>query len=224
MSSPGCRRVPPDAFSARDPVPPVPRCTLTGQPTARRALSTHPRPPHARSTCTYQPNPAELPRTGSGLLPFSFLPFYYLLALYLRLTSKLRALCTRPSVRAELPRAVSLLLAWEGALVAGVCLAALGHVALTAYAMERHDERVRWMGGGRGPGTGKEGRARRAGCVTGGLLPLRGSGGTEGSRPKARGMATGGDWGCTKVGVGAQAAWLAGGLCLAAAGCRVWPP
>lgn len=45
--------------------------------------------------------------------------------------------------RTELPRAVSLLLAWEGALVAGVCLAALGHVALTAYAMERHDERVR---------------------------------------------------------------------------------
>ncbi|GLC37351.1 hypothetical protein PLESTM_000574400 [Pleodorina starrii] len=43
----------------------------------------------------------------------------------------------------ELPRAVSLLLAWEGAIVAGAFLAAIAHVAAGAYIMERFDERTR---------------------------------------------------------------------------------
>ncbi len=60
---------------------------------------------------------------------------------------------------------MSLLLAWEGALVAGVFVAALGHVALTAYAMERHDERVRW-----GSGWEEDGRAGGGGRVTRGAL------------------------------------------------------
>lgn len=44
----------------------------------------------------------------------------------------------------ELPRYASLLLAWEGALLAGLFLAAIGHVAVGIYMTERFDERVRW--------------------------------------------------------------------------------
>ncbi|GFR42069.1 hypothetical protein Agub_g2890, partial [Astrephomene gubernaculifera] len=43
----------------------------------------------------------------------------------------------------ELPRVVSFLLAWEGALVAGAFLTAIAHVAASAYMMERFDERTR---------------------------------------------------------------------------------
>ncbi|GIL58644.1 hypothetical protein Vafri_13648 [Volvox africanus] len=43
----------------------------------------------------------------------------------------------------ELPRAASLLLAWEGAIVAGAFLVAIAHVAAGAYMMERFDERTR---------------------------------------------------------------------------------
>ncbi|GLI59620.1 hypothetical protein VaNZ11_001485 [Volvox africanus] len=43
----------------------------------------------------------------------------------------------------ELPRAASLLLAWEGAIVAGAFLVAIAHVAASAYMMERFDERTR---------------------------------------------------------------------------------
>ncbi len=44
---------------------------------------------------------------------------------------------------AELPRVVSVLLAWEGAIVAGAFLAAIAYVAANAYMMERFDERTR---------------------------------------------------------------------------------
>lgn len=39
---------------------------------------------------------------------------------------------------------MSLLLAWEGAIVAGVFLGAIGLVAAGTYMMERFDERTRW--------------------------------------------------------------------------------